>query len=157
MPPSSPQPISRTRAGGRGNCESAHVAKSTTLSLAQARRVAIRSQALDGSASDVLETIRRLGFLQIDTVSSVAPPQHLVLWSRLGSFDRAELDRLLWEERKLVEWNAFVYPAEDLPLLQARMRRKPRAVGQERQLVDYLKENASFRRYVVRELERRGP
>ena len=56
----------------------------------------------------MLDTVRQLGFLQLDPISTVAPPQHLVLWSRLGRFDRTELDRLLWEERKLVEWNAFL-------------------------------------------------
>ena len=77
--------------------------------------------------------MRRLGFLQIDPISSVAPPQYLVLWSRLGAYDRAELDRLLWEEKKLVEWVAFLCPVEDLPLLRARMRlnagRQPAADG----------------------------
>ena len=73
--------------------------KSTEVSLAEARRIAVRSQLLDGSATDLLETVRRLGFLQIDPISTVAPPQYLVPWSRLGSYDRAELDRLLWEER----------------------------------------------------------
>src|ERR1700746_1808454 len=87
------------------------------------RRIAVRAQALDGTASDVLETVRRLGFLQLDPISAVAPPQHLVLWSRLGRVDTAELERLLWEERRVVEWRAFLYPAEDLPLLRARMRR----------------------------------
>jgi uncharacterized protein YcaQ len=130
--------------------------KPSEVSVEEARRVAIRAQLLDGSASSVLDTVRRLGFLQLDPISSVAPPQHLVLWSRLGSaYDRGELDRLLWEERKLVEWNAFVYPVEDLPLLQARMRRKDGAW--DRRALAYLKENASFRRYVLRELERRGP
>jgi uncharacterized protein len=128
------------------------VAKSNEVSLAQARRIAVRSQLLDGSASDVLETIRRLGFLQIDPITAVAPPQYLVLWSRLGRFDRAELDRLLWEDRKLVEWRAFIYPSEDLPLLRARMRRPLRPNAR-----DWLSENRSFRRYVLRELERRGP
>jgi uncharacterized protein len=128
------------------------VAKSTAVSLAQARRIAVRAQLLDGSATDVLETVRRLGFLQIDPISTVAPPQYLVLWSRLRSFDRAELDRLLWEERKLVEWRAFIWPIEDLPLLRARMRRPRHPRAQE-----FLKENAGFRRYVLRELERRGP
>ena len=112
----------------------------------------MRSQLLDGSATDLLETVRRLGFLQIDPISTVAPPQYLVPWSRLGSYDRAELGRLLWEERKLVEWRAFVYPIEDMPLLRARMRRLPTANGKA-----FLRENASFKRYVLRELERRGP
>jgi uncharacterized protein YcaQ len=70
---------------------------------AEARRIAVRAQLLDGSATKVLDTVRRLGFLQIDPISTVAPPQHLVLWSRLEPFDRAELDRLLWEERRLFE------------------------------------------------------
>jgi len=127
----------------------------TQVSTEQARRIAVRAQLLDGSAEDVLETVRRLGFLQLDPISTVAPPQHLVLWSRLGRFDRTALDRLLWEERKLVEWNAYVYPIEDLPLLQARMRR--RSGSWDRRLTAYLKENAAFRRYVLRELEARGP
>ena len=89
----------------------------------EGRRIAVRAQLLDGSAKGVLDTVRRLGFLQMDPISTVAPPQHLVLWSRLGPFERDELDRLVWEERKLVEWNAFLWPVEDLPLLKARMRR----------------------------------
>jgi uncharacterized protein YcaQ len=115
----------------------------------------VRAQLLDGSATDVLSTVRNLGFLQLDPISTVAPPQHLVLWSRLGLHDRTELDRLLWQERKLVEWNAFLWPAEDLPLLRARMRRKDRPL--DRRLDEYLREHASFRRYVLRELDRRGP
>jgi uncharacterized protein YcaQ len=121
----------------------------------EARRIAVRAQALDGSASGVLETVRRLGFLQLDPISSVAPPQHLVLWSRLGPFDTAELARLLWEERKLVEWDAFLYPSEDLPILKAFMRRRDRPY--DRQIVAWLKEHNAFRRYVVRELGERGP
>src|SRR5437764_487438 len=84
----------------------------------------IGEQLLDGSARTVLDTVRRLGFLQIDPISTVAPPQQLVLWSRLGAHDPGELDRLLWEERKLVEWHAYIWPVEDLPLLRARMRRR---------------------------------
>ena len=129
--------------------------KGREVSVEEARRIAVRAQLLDGSATDVLSIVRHLGFLQLDPISSVAPPQQLVLWSRLGVVDRDELDRLLWEERQLVEWNAFLWPVEDLPLLKARMRRNDRPL--DRHLRNYLKENASFRRYVLRELEQRGP
>ncbi len=130
----------------------------TEVSLEEARRVAVRAQLLDGSARGVLSTVRRLGFLQVDTVSTVAPPQHLVLYSRLGPrYDRSELDRLLWKNRKLVEVDAFIHPIEDLPLLVARMRRRRERNARERRIAEFLEENASFRRYVLRELERRGP
>ena len=108
----------------------------------------------------MLETVRRLGFLQIDVVQPVERPQHLVLFSRLGpGYDRAELDRLLWEERSLFEWNAFIYPLEDLPLVRARIRsfRRSRHYKSERWAHEFLTENRAFRRYVLRELERRGP
>ena len=132
--------------------------KSTTISLAQARRIAVRAQLLEGSAPGILETVRRLGFLQIDPIATVATPQRLVLWSRLGPYDVAELDRLLWEERKLFEWGAFIRPIEDFPLILARMRR--RRTGKyswERRGIEFLRKNGGFRRYVLRELERRGP
>ena len=131
--------------------------KLTDVSLPEARRIAVRAQLLDGSATSVLDTVRRLGFLQIDPISTVAPPQHLVLWSRLGPYGRAELDRLLWEEKRLFEWAAFIYPIEDLPLLQARMREPWGPSKRDQWAKQFMQEQAGLRRYVLRELERRGP
>jgi uncharacterized protein YcaQ len=119
----------------------------------EARRIAVRAQLLDGSAHGILDTIQRIGFLQIDPIATVATPQQLVLWSRLGAFDTSELDRLLWDERRLFEWNAYIWPIETLPILQARMRSPQR----HRRSREWLKQNASFRRHVVRELTERGP
>ncbi len=129
------------------------------VSLEDARRIAMRAQLLDGSARDVLDTVRRLGFLQIDPIATVAPAQQLVLWSRLGNYDTAELDRLLWEERSLFEFNAYVYPIETLPLIRARMRRWRRSSHsmRERWVREFLAEHKTFRRYVMREIEQRGP
>jgi uncharacterized protein YcaQ len=131
--------------------------KPTTVTLAQARRIAVRSQLLDGSAEGVLATVRRLGFLQIDPISTVAPPQQLVLWSRLGPYDSAELDRLLWKERKLFEWGAFIWPIEDFPLIRARMRRRRGKAKYEQRGTEFLQKNARFKRHLLRELEERGP
>jgi uncharacterized protein YcaQ len=130
----------------------------TSVSPAEARRIAVRAQLLDGSATGVLDAVRRLGFLQIDPIATVATPQQLVLWSRLGPYDISELDRLLWKERKLFEWAAFIRPIEDFPLILARMRRKRTGkYAWERRGLEFLRKNAGFRRYVLRELERRGP
>ena len=128
------------------------------MSLAQARRIAVRGQLLDGSATTILDTVRRIGFLQIDPIASVATPQHLVLWSRLGPFDTGELDRLLWKDKKLFEYGAFIRPIEDYPLILARVRRKRTGkYAWERRGTEFLQKNTAFRRHVLRELERRGP
>jgi uncharacterized protein YcaQ len=107
----------------------------------------------------VLDTVRQLGFLQLDPISTVAPPQHLVLFSRLGrSYDQGELDRLLWDEKQLFEWNAYFWPAEAMPIVRARFGRSADAkYAWDRRAAEFLKHNASFRRYVLRELGKRGP
>ena len=130
-----------------------------TVGHDRARRIAVRAQLLDGSATGVLDTVRRLGFLQIDPIATVATPQELVLWSRLGAFDRGELDRLLWAERQLFEWNALIWPIESLPMVRAWMRayRRANTTARERWWRQFLEQNQGFRRYVLRELERRGP
>ena len=131
--------------------------RGVAVSPEEARRIAVRSQLLDGSATHLLGTVRRLGFLQIDPISTVAPPQQLVLWSRHGPYDRAELDRLLWEERRLFEWGAYVWPIEALPLIRARMRRRRGKYSWERRATEFLKANVRFRRLLLRDLEERGP
>jgi uncharacterized protein YcaQ len=126
----------------------------TIVDADAARRIAVHAQLLDGRATTVLDTVRRLGFLQIDPIAAVAPAHRLVLWSRLGAHDTGELDRLLWETRELVEWRAHIYPAESLPLLRARMRSRT-AINENAK--EFLRTHASFRRAILRELERRGP
>ena len=125
----------------------------------EARRIAVRAQLLDGSARGVLSTVRKLGFLQMDPIATVARPQELVLFSRLGPFDASELDRLLWKKRKLFEYDAFIYPVEDLPLQRARMARRRRGgkLKRDEWTREFMRENARLRRYILREVERNGP
>ena len=66
------------------------------LSLEEARRVAVAAQLLDGSApSTVTEVVQALGSLQVDPVASVARAERMVLFSRLGPYDVAELEAAL--------------------------------------------------------------
>ena len=46
-----------------------------------------------------------------------------------------------------MEWSAFLYPSEDLPMLKAFMRRRDRPI--DRRHLAWLKEHAAFRRYVL--------
>ena len=132
--------------------------KARVVSQDEARRIAIRAQLLDGSATSLLDLVRRLGFLQIDPISTVAPAQHLVVYSRLGpGYDPSELDRLLWEERALFEHAAYIRPIEHLPLVRARLRRRRGRYAWERQGDEFLRAHATFKRHLLRELERDGP
>src|SRR5262249_19779840 len=110
-------------------------------------------------ARGVLDTVLRLGFLQLDPIATVAPAQQLVLWSRLGAYDIGEPDRLLWQGRKLFEWDAHGYPIRSVPPVRGRMRdeRPSTRSPNERWRKRFLAENPGFRRYILRELDRRGP
>src|SRR5881397_2297856 len=101
-----------------------------STSLESARRLAVTKQHLagktTGSAVDaILSVIRDLGYVQLDPINTVAPSHVLVLWSRVGNFRLSDLDRLLWDEKKLFEhWShaASIVLTEDYPLHYSLMR-----------------------------------
>jgi uncharacterized protein YcaQ len=124
------------------------------LSLDAARRIAVRATRLDTPRPQgILEVVRQTGALQLDPTSAVARSELLVLWSRLGRFPVRELDRLLWEERALFTWRAFLYPVEDWPLVAAAGRGFPDYDG----IASWLRDNKPFERYVLATLKRNGP
>jgi hypothetical protein len=47
-----------------------------------------------------MEVIRELRCVQLDPTNAVAQTQMLVPWSRIGSYDTALLEDLLWKEKK---------------------------------------------------------
>jgi uncharacterized protein len=131
----------------------------TTLSLAEARKLAVAGQLLDGPRRrSILEVVEWLGSLQMDPTSAVARSERLVLWSRLGSYDLAELERLRWETRDLFDYWAHIVPASDFAIHRETMRRYPRgAYARSNYIHEWLAANVGFRRYILRELRKRGP
>ena len=59
----------------------------THLSLIQARRLALRSLALELQSDSVSEVVQRLGYVQIDTIAVVERAHHHVLWTRLPTYE----------------------------------------------------------------------
>jgi len=110
-------------------------------------------------ASSLVETVHRLGMVQMDPTSVVARTEHLVLWSRLGRrFRVAELERLLWRDRQLFEYRTHILPTADLPMHRISMRRYPNGdLTRHAYVRAWLRANDAFVRYVLGELRRRGP
>src|SRR6266536_2598502 len=73
--------------------------------------------------ADILETIRRMNVLQIDTIHVVARSPYLVLWSRLGDYPPIWLTDLLAEGALFEYWahEACFLPIEDFALYRHRM------------------------------------
>ncbi|MFL6672822.1 MAG: winged helix-turn-helix domain-containing protein [Massilia sp.] len=106
------------------------------LSAGAARAVHLAAQGMlqprrrKATQGDVLDAIRRMGMLQIDTISVVARSPYFVLWSRLGDYDPAWLDQLLAAGQLFEYWahEACFLPIEDYGLYRHRML-DPEAMG----------------------------
>ncbi len=98
----------------------------------QARRIALAAQGFDRPRPEngvdirhIRRVIRQLGLLQLDFVNVLVPAHYLVLYSRLGGYDRERLHRLVYRRREFTEqWahEASIVPTELWPLLEYRRR-----------------------------------
>jgi uncharacterized protein YcaQ len=105
------------------------------LSLDTARTLALVKQGLHqrppvASKRALLDSIRSIGLLQLDSIHVVARNHYLVMLSRVGLYDPADLDALLYPDRRLFEqWAhaACLIPVEDYayfaPTILARRER----------------------------------
>jgi len=82
------------------------VRRPETLSLSEARRIALTAQGFDRArpkgavtVAQLRRTLRRLGLVQIDFVSVLIPAQYQVPFSRLGLYDIGRFADLVYRSR----------------------------------------------------------
>jgi uncharacterized protein YcaQ len=132
------------------------------LTTAQARRMALAAAgltrprpAVTPNLGHVTRVIRELRVLQIDSVSVVERAHLLTLFSRLGPFDVALLDRALSERRVFEYWArmASFAPIEDFPLYRHRMDQRAHGTWAR----DLHQRAPGYIEEVLREVAERGP
>jgi uncharacterized protein YcaQ len=137
-----------------------------TISAQTARRLAITRQRLAGpmskpNADGILDVVRDLGCVQLDPISVVAPSHQLVVFSRVGPYQRKHLDTLLWEERRLFEaWAhaASIVLTEHFTIHRWIMRGY--AAGNwsySGRALAWMKSNDPLRRSILRQIRKDGP
>lgn len=105
--------------------------KAVTVSGAQARRIGLAAQGFGSPHAATIgirqlnQLVGRLGLLQLDSVNVFERSHYLPAFSRLGSYDRSLLDRLVFAARSgyIEYWahEAAVIPVESWPLFRWRM------------------------------------
>jgi uncharacterized protein len=105
------------------------------LGAAEARRLALRAQGLLGAGGrqgGVAGVLRRVGAVQLDTISVLARSHELVPYARLGGVGREVVETTYWGHRpaRSVEyWShaACILPVEEWPWFAFRRRERRRA------------------------------
>jgi len=138
------------------------VAKSgTTVSLAEIRRRVVEAQgyasrARSGTAAEVLDTVGRLGCVQLDSISTVERSHRVALGARVGAYPEPAVSRLLKEGRVFEYWahEACLVPVEDYPMHRWRMARYAESHPWRGNLFE---KEPELTAQVLREIGERGP
>jgi uncharacterized protein YcaQ len=141
---------------------------SSTLSLDEARRIALHAQGFGGVSKDsnpdrasMLRAIKKIGLLQLDSVNVLVRSHYLPLFSRLGSYDVASLDALSQRKpRALFEYwghEASLIPTEFHHLFRWRMERARSGKNLWGGPARLAKDRPDFIRAVLTEIDERGP
>ncbi len=85
------------------------------LSLKYARNLIIEAQGLHCDFKTPLQVLRKLGYIQIDTISVVQRAHHHVFWSRCSKYKPNDLDKLVKSRKAFEYWShaAAYLPIED--------------------------------------------
>jgi uncharacterized protein len=89
------------------------------LSPGDARRLTLHAQGLlgaDGRRGGVGGVLRRVGAVQLDTISVLARSHELVPYARLGPVGRARVEQAFWPQKKPTAFEYWAHAACVLPI-----------------------------------------
>ena len=83
------------------------------------------SRPRSGTAAEVLTAVRRLGCVQLDSISTVERSHRIALGARVGAYPEPAVSKLMREGRIFEYWahEACLIPIEDFPMHRWRMAR----------------------------------
>jgi uncharacterized protein YcaQ len=140
-------------------------ANKNSLSLAEARRVAIAAQHFIGAGGApknvraLADLVRRLGVVQIDSVNVLIRSHYLPIFSRRGPYQCGLLEKAAYEQRLLFEYwghEASFLPVELYPLFRWRMDDARRGVGTWGRLRRYATSHQDLVDAVLKQIRERG-
>jgi uncharacterized protein YcaQ len=111
------------------------------------------------SKRDFVRHLERTGGLQLDTISVVERAHYLTLWSRFGPYDRARVDRWVYDDRMAYEYwghEASILPISHLPLGLRRMRGFPSARTRKAAWWKHYDVPGAVKRHVLQRLREEG-
>jgi uncharacterized protein YcaQ len=143
------------------------VRKPLQISLAHARRLALGAQGF-GVARDqeptratVLDMVRRIAAVQIDSVNVLVRSHYLPAYSRHGAYNVALVDDLAYgADRALFEYwghEASLLPLDLQPAMRWRMERARRGIGNWSGVAKFGREQRKFCNQVLAQIRERGP
>ncbi len=142
---------------------------SDTLTLDEARRIALHAQGFQGQPRDtkaswsrIAKTVDALHLLQIDSVNVLVRSHYLPLFARLGAYDMAALDKRSFENKYRHFFECWAHEASLMPLalhplMRWRMARARAGDGQYKGMDDFGRENQAYLRSTLRFIAKNGP
>lgn len=133
------------------------------MSIAEARRVALTAQGFASprpkrvDSAKLAKVLRTLGVIQLDFVNVLVPAHYLIAFSRVGPYDRALLDEVMYRSGDFAEvmaHEASVIPMPHWPLVRQRCVPADRRT---RVFATYMAERQSYADRVLEAVRANGP
>lgn len=133
--------------------------KKEIISIEDARYLALHNQLLldnntGNSKKDLLNVIRQLGYVQIDTISIVERAHKHILWTRFPAYKNEMLDELIDKDKKVFEF--WDHAAAYMPMEHFRFTNKRKELYAERHK-NWSAKNKKLLNYIIERIKIEGP